>query len=112
MREFTFGTLGDKVDLACRKVGDIRLIPTAEAVALLSFLAIQDEAQRVILTFTTKIDLHPVGLGHSETKLLGLDTDFVVINSESAREDDLVYSVQGRSTEAVLLGKGGQRGSC
>ena len=112
MREGSFGALGNEVDLSGREVCDIRFITAAEAMALLGFLTIEDEAESVVLIFAAELDLDPVGLGDTKTELLGLDTDFVVINSESAREDDLVYSVQGRSTEAVLLGKGGQRGSC
>ena len=110
--ERSLRTLGDEVDLSGGKIRDIRLVTAAEAMALLGLLAVKNEAESVVLIFAAELDLYPVGVGHSKTKFLGLDTDLVVINSESARENDLVYSVQGRSTEAVLLGKGGQRGSC
>ena len=56
-----------------------------------------------------EIDLEPVGLGQAEAQLLGLLAHLVVIDGESAAQNDLVQAVQRRAAEAVLLGEGGQR---
>jgi hypothetical protein len=53
--------------------------------------------------------LKPIGLRQSQAHDLRLLAHLVVINRQTAAQDNLVETVQGRSTKVELLGKRGQR---
>ncbi len=57
-----------------------------------------------------EVDLHLIRARHPQAELLGVGADFVVIHREPGGEDYRVEPMERRPTEAVLLGKRGERG--
>ena len=57
------------------------------------------------------IDLDPVGTSESESELLGLFTDFVIVHRKPSTENDFVEAVEGGPTKTVLFGRSGEWGS-
>jgi len=110
--EVAFGSGGDEIDLACREVGDIGRVTTAEAVALLRFLAAEFElGGEDFAGFEGEVYFHAVGAGHGTAELLGIAAYFLVIHGETGVENDFIDAVEGGTAKAILFGKGGQRGS-
>ena len=100
---------GHIINLASREVGDIRFVTPAEAVALLCLLAAEFEPERVGFSVEQKIDLYPIGLGHSEAHFFCINAYVVVTHRETCAKDGLIDPVERGTSEAVLLGKGGKR---
>ena len=111
-REGSFSTRGHEVNLARWQVRNIRRIPLAEAVALLRLLAAQFKTHRHVgSVLNGEIDFHPVSTRHGTTQLFSIDADELVIDRETGIQNDVIHTMQGRTTEAVLLRKRRKRRS-
>ncbi len=105
-----FGAFRHEVDLAGRKVGHIRLARGAETVTLLGFLAVSMELEGISCAFDLEIQLEAISPGQPLAKPFSVRADLVIINRQTAREDDLVEPVEGGAAEAELLALGRQGG--
>ena len=50
------------------------------------------------------VDLNPVGTSETESELLGLFTDLVIVHRKTGTENDFVEAVEGGPTKTVLFG--------
>ena len=111
-REGSARARGNEVDLACRKVGHVRIISETESVALLSLLFAKIEVERQNAAGVFEIDLHPICTRHSKPQFLRLGAHLAIVNRQPTAQDRLIQAVESRSAKAVFFRLCRQRSCC